>query len=66
MNNKKSGHVAWLGEIRYAYSILIGKSERKKERNCWETRLYELALGWFTGEDGDEQLGSVKEHFLIS
>jgi hypothetical protein len=30
MNNKKAGHVAWLGEIRYAYSILVGKSERKK------------------------------------
>lgn len=48
--------VFWLGSL--------------KERNHWETRLYELALGWltvgFSGEDGDELSGSLKENFLIS
>jgi hypothetical protein len=67
MNNKKSGHVAWLGEIRYAYSILFGNL---KERNLWETGLCEVGLGWlsigFNGEDGGESSGSVKENFLLS
>jgi hypothetical protein len=52
-----AGHIAWMGEMRNSYNIVVGKSEGKRplvrSRRRWEDNirmnLKEIGLGVWTG-----------------